>query len=132
MTAPVWETDGAKRIFETLDSGRAYTLDRIPGGSGIDSPLLETFVTDIEMVLEKTKWVCALEVHSDLTGSTAANVKVTQKRADLLATLINTDLQRRATLPYGKGNSEPVFAQEDSDLKRSCNRRVIVRRLGAR
>jgi OOP family OmpA-OmpF porin len=96
----------------------------LPGQAGL-APISVIAMREIVVMLqEHPDWRLRIEAHTDSTGTKAANLAVSQRRASLVTTwLMGRGIKRARLDPVGAGDEKPV-ADNDTDAGRARNRRI--------
>jgi outer membrane protein OmpA-like peptidoglycan-associated protein len=97
-----------------------------PGSAELPEALTQPLQV-IGQALREQRAVVRVEVHSDASGSGAANVTLSQRRADTIRLfLIEQGVDPYRVLAVGMGSSRPIIA---SDPLAASNRRIEIVRL---
>lgn len=128
------QADSLRRQLENLqlrqtESGVVVTLGDVLFESG-ETALVSEAISSIEEVVDllqsEPDKLIRIEGHTDSTGSTETNLRLSQQRADaVLTALVNLGVDASRITSVGMGEDFPI-ASNDTEEGRSRNRRVDV------
>ncbi len=105
------------------------TIIRFPFNSvqKITDPLIDNYLNELAKKIIATKEQVSLTGHTDNVGEPEINVQLALRRAKMIRDLlIKKGVNRNQIKTYSKGENAPI-AENETELGRQKNRRVVVR-----
>lgn len=135
-TAPEYDSImDAPSMEDALEAdGKAalYGITFLPGRADIAPQSVITLREVFAMMQDNPGWRIRIEGHTDSTGSKAANLALSMKRAQAVVDyLVNRGVKRARLEAAGRGDYDPV-ADNSTEAGRTRNRRIELVRLDAK